>query len=163
MIRVLVPWTRRSSLCDILSIAQSTSVIKRFYPAHVKKLNREVRKSVMAGEAEQNAGKKKPDKKVKEKKEKGDEEAGPALTEINPPPEYLGFRVDLWQKLIQNQTEELGKKVPEPIQVTLPDGKVVAGESWRTTPYEVRFLNRWSPMSNIRGGFAIQLLIAWSY
>ena len=24
-----------------------------------------------------------------------------------------------------------------PIQITLPDGKVVQGESWRTTPYEV--------------------------
>jgi len=136
MIRALAPWSRSCSsvLCDILSLAQSTTVIKRFYPGHVKKLNRQVRKE-MAGEAEENAAKKKQEKKVKERKEKGDE--GPSLTEINPPPEYLGFRVDLWQKLVQNQTNELAKKAPEPIEVTLPDGKVVAGESWRTTPYEI--------------------------
>ena len=28
-------------------------------------------------------------------------------------------------------------KEPTAIKVTLPDGKVVDGQSWRTTPYEV--------------------------
>ena len=41
----------------------------------------------MAGEAEQNVVQKK-EKKVKEKVEKSGDEL--ALTEINPPPEYLG-------------------------------------------------------------------------
>ena len=91
----------------------------------------------MAGEAETSAAvQKKPEKKGKEKKEKGGDE--PALTEMNPPPEYLGFRLDLWQQLIQCQAENIAARVPEPIQVTLPDGKVVEGQSWRTTPYEVR-------------------------
>ena len=111
-------------------------MIKRFYPAHVKKLNKHVRQR-MAGEAETSAAvQKKPEKKGKEKKEKGGDE--PALTEMNPPPEYLGFRLDLWQQLIQCQAENIAARVPEPIQVTLPDGKVVEGQSWRTTPYEVR-------------------------
>jgi len=141
MIRVLAPWITGGALRDnILSVAQCTTVIKRFaYPRHVKKLNKTVRQALreseaMAGEAEQNVVQKK-EKKVKEKVEKSGDE--PALTEINPPPEYLGFRVDLWQKLVEKQTEELGKKVPEPIEVTLPDGKVVAAESWRSTPYEI--------------------------
>lgn len=28
-------------------------------------------------------------------------------------------------------------KEPQAIKVTLPDGKVVDGESWRTTPYQI--------------------------
>ena len=28
-------------------------------------------------------------------------------------------------------------KVPAPIKITLPDGKEVEGQSWRTTPYEI--------------------------
>ena len=94
----------------------------------------------MGGEAEpQNPapGAAKADKKAKKEKKDKTEGDEAALTELNPPPEYLGFRVDLWQKLIQNQTEEIAAKAPEPIQVTLPDGKVVDGQSWRTTPYEV--------------------------
>ena len=75
--------------------------------------------------------------KVK-KEDDAAESAAAELTELNPPPDYLGYRVDLWQKLIQNQTLEIASKVPEPIDITLPDGKVVAGESWRTTPYVVR-------------------------
>lgn len=31
----------------------------------------------------------------------------------------------------------MAAKTPEAIQVTLPDGKVVAAESWRTSPYDV--------------------------
>ena len=31
----------------------------------------------------------------------------------------------------------ISAKEPLPIKVTLPDGKVVEGQSWRTTPYDV--------------------------
>jgi len=31
----------------------------------------------------------------------------------------------------------LAAKQPEAIQVTLPDGKIVEAQSWRTTPYQV--------------------------
>jgi len=33
--------------------------------------------------------------------------------------------------------EELAAKVPEAIKVTLPDGKVIEAESWRTTPHDI--------------------------
>ena len=46
-------------------------------------------------------------------------------------------RIDLWNKLKAEADAELAAKVPEPIQVTLPDGKTVEGQSWRTTPYDV--------------------------
>lgn len=33
--------------------------------------------------------------------------------------------------------KELALKEPKPIKVTLPDGKVMSGESWRTTPLQI--------------------------
>merc|ERR1712038_735197 len=35
------------------------------------------------------------------------------------------------------QDAKIAAEVPKPITVTLPDGKTVAGETWRTTPYEI--------------------------
>ena len=32
---------------------------------------------------------------------------------------------------------ELAAKETKPIKVTLPDGKVMEGESWRTTPLQI--------------------------
>ncbi|XP_022664951.1 threonine--tRNA ligase, cytoplasmic-like isoform X2 [Varroa jacobsoni] len=52
-------------------------------------------------------------------------------------PEYIQPRIKLWDKFKAEREAELAAKVPEPIKVTLPDGKVVDGQSWRTTPYEV--------------------------
>jgi len=62
---------------------------------------------------------------------------GKAAKELSPPPEFLAERLALWDRLKAEQDEALAKKVPEDIVVTLPDGKEVPGQSWRTTPYEV--------------------------
>lgn len=43
----------------------------------------------------------------------------------------------MWDKLYSAYKGELEAKAPEPIKITLPDGKVIEGESWRTTPYQV--------------------------
>lgn len=43
----------------------------------------------------------------------------------------------MWDKLYANYHAELESKGSEPIKVTLPDGKVIEGESWKTTPYQV--------------------------
>jgi hypothetical protein len=43
----------------------------------------------------------------------------------------------LWEKFKLRYEAELAAKKPIPIKVTLPDGKVIDGQSWRTTPYEV--------------------------
>ena len=136
MLRVFIPLNQRC-LCNALLLRQSNTT-KRFYP-HPKKLNRKVRQALRA-EQEEDLTKQRETMKVKKENDVAEsaESAEAALTELNPPPDYLGYRVDLWQRLIQNQSNEIASKVPESIDITLPDGKVVAGESWRTTPYEVR-------------------------
>ncbi|GFV07624.1 threonine--tRNA ligase 1, cytoplasmic [Trichonephila clavipes] len=62
----------------------------------------------------------------------------PKITsELKPWPTYIQERLLMWDELYAQYEAELQKKVPEPIKVTLPDGKEVDGESWRTTPYQV--------------------------
>ena len=38
---------------------------------------------------------------------------------------------------MEKHKKELAAKEPKPIKVTLPDGKVMDGQSWRTTPIEL--------------------------
>lgn len=59
------------------------------------------------------------------------------LAELNPPPSFIQDRDVLWQKLKAKYEAEIAAKKPEPIKVTLPDGKELPGESWRTTPYDI--------------------------
>ncbi|XP_060073601.1 threonine--tRNA ligase 1, cytoplasmic-like isoform X2 [Ylistrum balloti] len=63
--------------------------------------------------------------------------SGDKLKEMMPPPEFLAERQLLWDQLKKEADEELAAKPSSPIKITLPDGKVVDGQSWRTTPYEV--------------------------
>lgn len=57
--------------------------------------------------------------------------------ELDPPPSYIAERQKLWDKLKAEYDAEIAAKTPEAIKITLPDGKCVEGQSWRTTPYEV--------------------------
>ena len=43
----------------------------------------------------------------------------------------------MWDRLMAQHKEELSKKENKPIKITLTDGKVIEGLSWKTTPYEV--------------------------
>lgn len=52
-------------------------------------------------------------------------------------PEYIEPRLKLWEKFKAEYDAMVAAKTPGPIKVTLPDGKVVEGQSWRTTPYEI--------------------------
>jgi len=79
------------------------------------------------------AGATKPDKKQK----KPVADSSSALKLLDPPPEFLPYRVDLWQQFMESQRSELSSRVSEAISVTLPDGKVVDAESWKTTPYQI--------------------------
>ena len=56
---------------------------------------------------------------------------------MDPPPEYLATRLALFDKLKAEYDAEIAAKPVQTIVVTLPDGKVVEAESWRTTPYDV--------------------------
>ena len=76
----------------------------------------------------------------KHKKAKGGDgggEGGRKVAELNPQPQFLTERLELFHKLKKEQDERLAAKTNEPIKVTLPDGKVVDGLSWKTTPYDV--------------------------
>ncbi|GLH06187.1 Threonyl-tRNA synthetase, cytoplasmic [Gryllus bimaculatus] len=46
-------------------------------------------------------------------------------------------RLLLWDKIKKEYEAEVAAKEPCPIKVALPDGKVVEGQSWRTTPYDI--------------------------
>ncbi|KAJ8005501.1 hypothetical protein DPEC_G00118610 [Dallia pectoralis] len=61
-------------------------------------------------------------------------------TELSPPPSYIEERLALYSKLKEEHDTimiERAEKDSKPIKVTLPDGKVMEAESWRTTPYQV--------------------------
>ncbi|XP_019741007.1 threonine--tRNA ligase 1, cytoplasmic [Hippocampus comes] len=60
--------------------------------------------------------------------------------ELSPAPEYIDERLTLYAKLKGEHDAlmaERAAKESRPIKVTLPDGKVVDAESWKTTPYQV--------------------------
>ncbi|CCX13698.1 hypothetical protein FPQ18DRAFT_376845 [Pyronema domesticum] len=80
------------------------------------------------------------DQSKKEKKEKKEKKAkvpaasnGPALEKLA----YIQERIDLFDKLKAEYDAEVAAKPREEILVTLPDGKVIAGKSWETTPSDI--------------------------
>uniref|UniRef100_A0A8K9UMW6 threonine--tRNA ligase n=1 Tax=Oncorhynchus mykiss TaxID=8022 RepID=A0A8K9UMW6_ONCMY len=59
---------------------------------------------------------------------------------LSPPPGYMEERLSLYTKLKEEHDAlmaERAEKDSKSIKVTLPDGKVVEAESWKTTPYQV--------------------------
>uniref|UniRef100_A0AAR2KY62 threonine--tRNA ligase n=1 Tax=Pygocentrus nattereri TaxID=42514 RepID=A0AAR2KY62_PYGNA len=59
---------------------------------------------------------------------------------LSPPPQYIEERLVLYNKLKAEHDAlmaERAEKDSKPIKITLPDGKVVDGESWKTTPYQI--------------------------
>ncbi|XP_059082256.1 threonine--tRNA ligase 1, cytoplasmic-like isoform X1 [Tigriopus californicus] len=75
-------------------------------------------------------------KKKKEKKAGTNSNVG----EMNPPPAFIAARLELWDKLKKERDEWLASQPNEPIKVTLPDGKVLEGLSWKSTPYDIAAL-----------------------
>ncbi|XP_060571109.1 threonine--tRNA ligase 1, cytoplasmic-like isoform X2 [Ruditapes philippinarum] len=59
------------------------------------------------------------------------------LKPMDPPPEFLASRQVLWDKLKKEYDDWVAAQERKPINVTLPDGKVVEGKAWETTPYDV--------------------------
>ncbi|KAK7116535.1 threonine--tRNA ligase 1, cytoplasmic-like isoform X1 [Littorina saxatilis] len=89
-------------------------------------------------------------KKGKEAAGAGDQPKRPL--KLEPPPEFIAKRQQLWDRLKKEHDEWLAAQVPQPIKITLPDGKVVDGQSWKTTPYNVA--------SGISQGLADSVVIA---
>ncbi|KAK3097471.1 hypothetical protein FSP39_009935 [Pinctada imbricata] len=78
-----------------------------------------------------------PPKQKGKKKGGGDSGDTNKLKELVPPPGFLEHRQKLWDKLKKEYDDWLAAQSPTPIKITLPDGKEVDGEAWRTTPYDV--------------------------
>ncbi|XP_065166808.1 threonine--tRNA ligase 1, cytoplasmic isoform X2 [Atheta coriaria] len=82
------------------------------------------------------------EEKAKMKKEKKTAAAGggdksASVSELKPWPQFIQDRLVLWDKLKAQYDEELANKPQNPIQVTLPDGKVIDATSWKSTPYDI--------------------------
>merc|ERR1719474_1035879 len=75
--------------------------------------------------------------KAKKKAATAAASAGKKVALLNPPPQFIADREQLWNKLKAERDVWLSQQVPQPIKITLPDGKEVPAESWRTTPYDV--------------------------
>ncbi|KAK4022537.1 hypothetical protein OUZ56_007999 [Daphnia magna] len=95
----------------------------------------------------------KPKGEAKQKGEaKPKAEVKTTLKELNPWPVYIQDRIALWDKLKAEADAAIAAKVPSPIQITLPDGKIVEGNSWRTSPFDIA--------SGISAGLAENTVIA---
>ena len=75
--------------------------------------------------------------KEKKKKEESNSGSGGGVAELNPWPEYIQRRLDLWDKFKAQYDEEMASTPELSIVVTLPDGKTVEAKAWKTTPYDV--------------------------
>lgn len=74
------------------------------------------------------------------KKTKGAPADSGGKAELSPLPEYIEDRLSLYAKLKAEHDALIAERAAnesKPIQVTLPDGKVVDAESWKTTPYQI--------------------------
>lgn len=79
----------------------------------------------------------------------------PANQEVRPAPAFIKDRLQLYDALRKEHDALLAERVAnqsKAIKITLPDGRVLNGESWRTTPYKVA--------SEISRGLAENTIIA---
>ncbi|NWX16157.1 SYTC protein, partial [Aegotheles bennettii] len=85
-----------------------------------------------------NAGEEKKAECGKKKMKEGAGDGG--RTELNPWPAFINERLEMYNKLKAEHDALLAERAAndsKPIKVTLPDGKQVDAESWKTTPYQI--------------------------
>ncbi|ETE68565.1 Threonyl-tRNA synthetase, cytoplasmic, partial [Ophiophagus hannah] len=61
-------------------------------------------------------------------------------SELSPWPDYINQRLEMYHKLKAEHDALLAERAAkdsQPIKVTLPDGKQIDAESWKTTPYQI--------------------------
>eukprot|EP00056_Hartaetosiga_gracilis_P001234 m.43362 g.43362 ORF g.43362 m.43362 type:complete len:739 (+) comp10555_c0_seq1:271-2487(+) len=98
----------------------------------------------VAGEHPKSHKHKKNKKEKKQKQKKVQKEI--------PAPEYIDERIRIFDELFEIQEKELQEKESAAITITLPDGKEVDGQSWRTTPLDIA--------KGISDGLAQQCVVA---
>lgn len=74
-----------------------------------------------------------PQKGKKSKKDKPKKPKPVAKEE----PKYIQERIDIFDRLWAEHEAEIAAKDATPIKITLPDGKEVDGEAWRTSPMDI--------------------------
>ncbi|XP_074668473.1 threonine--tRNA ligase 1, cytoplasmic [Strix aluco] len=93
----------------------------------------------MAGaDSQVNAGEEKKADCGKKKMQEGAGDGG--RTELNPWPAFINERLEMYNKLKAEHDALLAERAAndsKPIKVTLPDGKQIDAESWKTTPYQI--------------------------
>jgi threonyl-tRNA synthetase len=57
--------------------------------------------------------------------------------QVQPQPEFLEFRVKMFEELKKKYDEEVKAKPRVPISITLPDGSVKDGTAWETSPMDI--------------------------
>ncbi|XP_039565760.1 threonine--tRNA ligase 1, cytoplasmic [Passer montanus] len=93
----------------------------------------------MAGaDSQVDAGEEKKAECGKKKMKEGAGDGG--RSELNPWPAFINERLEMYNKLKAEHDALLAERAAndsKPIKVTLPDGKQVDAESWKTTPYQI--------------------------
>ncbi|GAA5869660.1 hypothetical protein JCM16303_000539 [Sporobolomyces ruberrimus] len=79
-----------------------------------------------------------PKKEKKEKKpKKGDLAQGMAALELDPKPQYIDSRIEMFDRLKKEYDEKVASMPREAITVTLPDGTTKEGTSWESSPMSI--------------------------
>ncbi|KAI0171736.1 threonyl-tRNA synthetase [Hypoxylon sp. FL1284] len=78
-----------------------------------------------------------PKPSKKDKKAKGADAASSGPLEMQPPPDFLKTRLDLFDRLKKKYDDDIASRPREDINITLPDGSIKIGTSWVTTPGDI--------------------------
>ncbi|GAA6026334.1 hypothetical protein JCM11491_005151 [Sporobolomyces phaffii] len=79
-----------------------------------------------------------PKKEKKEKKgKKGDLVAGMAALELDPKPEFIDSRIEMFDRLKKEYDEKVANMPRESITITLPDGTTKEATSWESSPMSI--------------------------
>ncbi|EGF83910.1 hypothetical protein BATDEDRAFT_18299 [Batrachochytrium dendrobatidis JAM81] len=77
-------------------------------------------------------------KQHKDKQQKKDAlSANPYPLEFSPQAPFIQHRIDMFDRLKKEYDAEIAAKPRTPIEVTLPDGRIMPGVAWETTPFEI--------------------------
>ncbi|ODV88411.1 hypothetical protein CANCADRAFT_33015 [Tortispora caseinolytica NRRL Y-17796] len=57
--------------------------------------------------------------------------------ELDPLPEYIQYRIDMFEALKKEYDDYIAAQPRKPIQITLKDGRIVEGTSYETTPMQI--------------------------
>ncbi|KAK9455775.1 hypothetical protein V1511DRAFT_510640 [Dipodascopsis uninucleata] len=84
-----------------------------------------------------NDNKPKEQKPAKVKKSKKDAAEGALPLEMTPAPEYISYRIKMFEELKAQYDSDIASKPRVPITITLKDGSTKQGTAWETTPMTI--------------------------